>query len=115
MGTSTTSAPRRSVSGVRAGVLSGPRTPASRMRRGDLITGDPLALAGDRQSAWRVVHAPRGAWVVAEPVTRDVARETARGPHSWRATGPASAQRVPRGGVFVLPGEDEGGTEEPSS
>ena len=28
------------------------------MRRGDLITGDPLALAGDRQSAWRVVRAP---------------------------------------------------------
>ena len=68
-------------SGVRDGVLTGPRVPAARLRRDDLITGDPLALAGDLQRAWRLVRAPRGAWIVAEPVTRDVGTRRGEGLH----------------------------------
>lgn len=92
-------------SGVRDGVLTGPRVPAARLRRDDLITGDPLALAGDLQRAWRLVRAPRGAWIVAEPVARDAG--TRRGPCVWNATGPAVTHRVPRGGMFVIPRSEE--------
>lgn len=94
-------------SSVRDGILTGPRIPAARLRRGDLITGDPIALAGDLQRAWRIVRASRGAWIVAEPVARDLGASILRAPFTWKVTGPAAAHRVPRGGVFVLPREEE--------
>ena len=83
------------------GVLRGRRAAAT-LRPGDLITGDELALAGDRQYAHRVLRGPWRAWVSVEPVMRDLDF----GPYRWRVVGPERAERIPASGVFVLPAQE---------